>query len=76
MIETTQIQQAVLEKLQQLSPEKQQEVLNFVDALYAEDISEEDWLHAASRNPVFEFLHDSEEDIYTLEDGKPIEYEG
>ena len=36
------------------------------------DISEEIWLKTASTNPVFEFLHDADEDIYSMEDGKPM----
>ena len=40
-----------------------------------EEISEEEWLKAASKNPAFHFLHDAGEDIYTLDDGKPIEVE-
>ena len=36
------------------------------------DISEKDWLNAANKNDVFDFLNDETEDIYTLEDGKPI----
>ena len=41
----------------------------------AEDIDENEWLKAAAINPVFAFLHDPEEDIYTLEDGKPLNNE-
>jgi hypothetical protein len=41
----------------------------------AEDIDENEWLKAAATNPVFAFLHDPEEDIYTLEDGKPLNNE-
>ena len=37
-----------------------------------EDISETAWLQAAASNPVFAFLHDPEEDIYTLDHGKPL----
>jgi hypothetical protein len=48
-------------------------ILLFPDA---EEIDEQDWLKAASSNPVFAFLHDPEEDIYTLEDGKPLDDEG
>ena len=41
--------------------------------LFAEkDISEQQWLQAAARNSAFAFLEDSEEDIYTAEDGKPF----
>ncbi|MBD2772923.1 hypothetical protein [Iningainema tapete] len=38
-----------------------------------EEIDEQEWLKAAATNPVFAFLHDPEEDIYTLEDGKPLD---
>jgi len=36
------------------------------------DIDEMTWLRSASVNPAFDFLKDSEEDIYTLEDGRPF----
>lgn len=38
----------------------------------ANDLSDEDWLKAATRNPAFDFLHDAEEDIYSVSDGKPF----
>jgi len=38
----------------------------------ADEIDEAEWLYAAARNPVFSFLHDPEEDIYTLADSKPL----
>lgn len=41
-----------------------------------EDLDEQTWLNAVSRNPSFAFLNDPEEDIYTLEDGHPVNYEG
>ncbi len=37
-----------------------------------DDFSEKDWLKAVSGNEVFDFLNDEVEDIYTLEDGKPL----
>lgn len=37
-----------------------------------EEIDEEEWLYAATRNPAFDFLKDPEEDIYTLADGRPF----
>ena len=37
---------------------------------YDTDIDEMDWLKSASVNPVFDFLKDDKEDIYTLEDGR------
>ena len=36
------------------------------------DINEKEWLQAASKNDAFDFLNDEAEDIYTLEDGKPV----
>lgn len=42
--------------------------------MYAdEDPSAEEqlWLRTVSRNPAFAFLHEKEEDIYSLTDGKP-----
>ena len=41
-----------------------------------DDLDEQTWLQAIATNPSFAFLHDSEEDIYTLEDGKPVNHEG
>lgn len=38
----------------------------------AEDINENDWRQAAAKNEAFGFLHDAEEDIYSIEDGKPF----
>ena len=37
-----------------------------------EDIDESEWLQAASGNPSFAFLEDPEEDIYSINDGKPF----
>jgi hypothetical protein len=34
--------------------------------------SEAEWLYAAARNPAFAFLHEPQEDIYTLDDGQPF----
>ena len=36
-------------------------------------IENEQWLAALSTNPVYDFLKDDEEDIYTLSDGKPFQ---
>lgn len=35
-----------------------------------DEIQDDEWLRAASSNPVFEFLNYPIEDIYTCEDGK------
>lgn len=39
---------------------------------YEDDIDETEWLSSAANNPVFDFLKDPEEDIYTNQDGKPF----
>ena len=36
------------------------------------ELAEYEWLKALIRNPAFEFLNNLEEDIYTLDDGKPF----
>jgi hypothetical protein len=38
--------------------------------------NEQIWLSAVSGNPSFAFLSDPEEDIYTIEDGRPVNHEG
>lgn len=35
-------------------------------------IDEQQWLRAAAKNPVFDFLKDPAEDIYSVEDRKPF----
>jgi hypothetical protein len=39
------------------------------------DLNDKEWLQAVSKNEVFDFLNDDAEDIYSLEDGKPLENE-
>ena len=39
---------------------------------YTDDWNEMEWLKASLSNPAFDFLHDPEEDIYTLNDGQPF----
>ena len=38
-----------------------------------EDVHENEWMQAASKNEAFAFLNDSDEDIYSLKDGKPLD---
>ncbi len=37
-----------------------------------DDFSEKEWLQATTTNSAFAFLDNPAEDIYTLEDGKPL----
>jgi hypothetical protein len=41
----------------------------------ADDINDLEWMKSVANNEVFDFLNDEAEDIYTLEDGKPLENE-
>ena len=44
-----------------------------VIVLFSEEgFNESEWLKAASKNDAFDFLNDEAEDIYTLEDGRPV----
>ena len=38
-----------------------------------DDLTEQDWMRAAVHGGGFDFLSPPEEDIYTLEDGKPFD---
>jgi hypothetical protein len=44
-----------------------------VIVMFDEEIDEKKWLTSAKDNDAFEFLDDNAEDIYTLNDGKPID---
>jgi len=42
----------------------------------AAQIGEREWLYAAAKNPVFDFLKDADEDIYSLADGRQFHDKG
>ncbi len=52
------------------------QVLTDFLARQADELNEQTWLDAVTNNPSFAFLHDPEEDIYTLKDGQPVACEG
>lgn len=39
---------------------------------FTNELTETEWLKASLSNPAFEYLRDPEEDIYTVNDGKPF----
>lgn len=39
------------------------------------EIDETEWLRAANANPSYAFLKDAAQDIYTLDDGEPLDVE-
>jgi hypothetical protein len=52
--------------------EKKVRVLILLDEEQSELDDEKIWLDSISRNPAFNFLKDSAEDIYSLNDGEPF----
>lgn len=69
------IAERVAERVRQLPALQQQRVLKFVESLQLDyddsEITDEEWLKLAAKNPALAFLYDDEEDIYTPEDGEP-----
>jgi hypothetical protein len=69
------IAERVAEKVRQLPPSQQEDVLKFVERLHlsydSSEITDKEWLAMAAKNPAFAFLYDDEEDVYTIEDGRP-----
>ncbi len=61
------------EKLPSNAPNRVRVIVLFEED--SADIPEKEWLNASSGNVVFDFLNDETEDIYTLEDGKPVQNE-
>jgi hypothetical protein len=55
-----------------LSESSRVRVIVMIDENGKEDHDEREWLRSAAGNESLAFLADHGEDIYTLEDGKPI----
>jgi hypothetical protein len=64
------------EPLPQNQAGRVQIVILFPEAPELADITPTQWNKTVANNPSFAFLHDPEEDIYTLEDGIAVSYEG
>jgi len=64
------------EPLPQNQPSRVQIVILFPESPELADLTPAQWSQAVANNPSFTFLHDPEEDIYTIEDGIPVSYEG
>jgi hypothetical protein len=43
-------------------------IVLFPESAKSDELSPNQWTKAVASNPSFAFLHDAEEDIYTLED--------
>jgi hypothetical protein len=50
-------------------PSRVRIIVLFPESLESDDLTPDQWNRALANNPSFAFLHDAEEDIYTLENG-------
>ena len=64
------------ELLPQNQPSRVQIVILFPESPESPDLTSSQWNTIVAKNPSFAFLQDPEEDIYTLEDGIAVSYEG
>ena len=79
MIEMSSIQQ-ITKKLEHLPPDKLIIISEFIEFIEQKarraseftEMSDAEVLLVAERTGSFDFLNDSSEDIYTLEDGEPL----
>jgi hypothetical protein len=56
-------------------PSRVRIIVLFPESLESDDLTPDQWSNAVASNPSFAFLHDAEEDIYTLENGVAVSYE-
>jgi hypothetical protein len=64
------------EPLPQNQPSRVRIIVLFPESAESDELSPNQWTEAIASNPSFAFLHDAEEDIYTLEDGIAVSHEG
>ena len=57
-------------------PREKERFVRVILLMPEEELNEQTWLNAVSNNSSFAFLHDPEEDIYSLKDGQPVTNEG
>lgn len=50
-------------------------LLIFLPSAADDEMAESEWMEAATKNPIFDFLANPAEDIYTMDDGEPVELE-
>ena len=48
-------------------------ILILLEDEVSEGVEESQWLNSVRKNSAFDFLNEPEEDIYSLEDGKPLQ---
>ena len=62
--------------LPQNQPSRVQIVILFPESTDSDNLTPTQWNKTVANNPSFAFLNETEEDIYTLEDGIAVSYEG
>jgi hypothetical protein len=56
-------------------PSRVRIIVLFPESWELDDLTPYQWSNAVASNPSFAFLHDAEEDIYTLENGVAVSHE-
>ncbi len=56
-------------------PSRVRIIVLFPESWELDDLTPDQWSNAVASNPSFAFLHDAEEDIYTLENGVAVSHE-
>jgi hypothetical protein len=71
-IETTGIlnKRGIIKLDEQVNLKKDKKVKVIILLEDENEIEEKEWLQSINKNPVFDFLKDEREDIYTVKDGK------
>jgi hypothetical protein len=64
------------EPLPQNQPSRVRIIVLFPETVESNNLTPDQWTQAVASNPSFAFLHDAEEDIYTVENGVAVSYEG
>ena len=65
--------QLILDELLTIAlPRKVRVILLIPDIAEPADPTEKEWLQAAAKNPVFAYLRENAEDLYTISDGVPF----
>jgi hypothetical protein len=57
-------------------PSRVRIIVLFPESWESDDLTPDQWSKAVASNPSFAFLHDAEEDIYTIANGVAVSYEG
>jgi hypothetical protein len=74
LLNTQELNMTFIKSLKSLLPNQDVEIK--VSTLpKSNSIADDDWIWGTSVSPSFDFLHDKAEDIYSLTDGTPIDYE-